>query len=253
MRREGTLNPWESQQGMRERRMRSRGYIIRAALKWVILIGSLAAALFLAAGTTRIPTLRAYIAAFSLLLLVTMLAVDPGLAHERAHPGAGAKDTRARFGAGFLFLVTVGFAAMDVGRLHESDRVPAAVSVIALVVFAAVLGFQVWAMIVNPFFSPVIRIQEERSHHVIACGPYRWLRHPGYLAMLIAIPASALAIGSWLALIPAAGFCAVIVRRARLEDRFLRGNLAGYIDYMARVPGGLFCTRRHRIHQEVAR
>ena len=96
------------------------------------------------------------------------------------------------------------------------------------------------AMIVNPFFSPVIRIQAERGHHVIARGPYRWLRHPGYLAMLVAIPASAIAIGSWLALIPAAGFCAVIVRRARMEDQFLKGNLAGYIDYMQRVPGGLF-------------
>ncbi|MGH9397921.1 MAG: methyltransferase family protein [Terriglobia bacterium] len=95
-------------------------------------------------------------------------------------------------------------------------------------------------MIVNHFFSPVVRIQAERGHHVITRGPYRWLRHPGYLAMLIAIPASALTIGSWLALIPAAGFCAVIVRRARMEDESLKRHLAGYIDYMARVPGGLF-------------
>jgi protein-S-isoprenylcysteine O-methyltransferase Ste14 len=58
--------------------------------------------------------------------------------------------------------------------------------------------------------------------------------------MLIAIPGSALAIGSWLALIPAAGFGIVIVRRARFEDEFLKANLAGYIDYMERVPAGLF-------------
>ena len=108
-----------------------------------------------------------------------------------------------------------------------------------MAVFAAALGLQVWAMIVNPFFSPVIGIQSERGHHVITRGPYRWLRHPGYLAMIIAILASALAIGSWLALIPAAGFCAVIVRRSRVEDEFLKGNLAGYIDYMQRVRGSL--------------
>jgi glutaminyl-peptide cyclotransferase len=58
--------------------------------------------------------------------------------------------------------------------------------------------------------------------------------------MLIAIPASALAVSSWLALIPAAGFGLVIVQRARLEDEFLKRNLAGYIDYMERVPAGLF-------------
>jgi protein-S-isoprenylcysteine O-methyltransferase Ste14 len=219
--------------------MRNRGHIFRTLVRWAVLTGLLAAVLFLAAGTARITTLRIYVAVFSALLLVTMLAVDPGLAQERAHPGAGAQGTRVRFGAGFLFLVTVGFAAMDVGRLHRSDAVPIAVSMIALVLFAVALAFQAWAMIVNPFFSPVTRIQADRGHRVITEGPYRFLRHPGYLAMLIAIPASAIAIGSWLALIPAAGFCAVIVRRARLEDEFLKRNLAGYIDYMERVQGGL--------------
>lgn len=126
------------------------------------------------------------------------------------------------------------------GRLHQSDAVPVAVSMITLAVFAAALAFQGWAMVVNPFFSPVMRIQTDREHHVITCGPYRWLRHPGYLAMLIAIPAGALAIGLWVALIPAGGFCAVIARRARREEEFLKGNLVGYIDYTQHVPGGLF-------------
>ena len=173
------------------------------------------------------------------MLLFTMLAVDPGLARERARPSLGGKDSRVRFASGFLFLVTVGFTALDVGRLHESDNVPTALSVIALFVFAAALGFQAWAMIENPFFSPALRIQGERGHHLVTAGPYRWLRHPGYLAMSVSIPASALAIGSWLALIPAAGFCLVIVRRARLEDEFLRLNLPNYIDYMETTSGGL--------------
>jgi protein-S-isoprenylcysteine O-methyltransferase Ste14 len=144
-----------------------------------------------------------------------------------------------------IFLVTVGFAAMDVGRLHRSDGVPAPVSIIALAVFAAALAFQMWAMITNPFFSPVTRIQAERGHHVVTRGPYRFLRHPGYLAMLVATPASALAIGSWLALIPSAGFCGLIVRRACGEDEFLKRNLAGYIDYTEHVRGGLFPRLRY--------
>ncbi len=219
--------------------MRDRSHVIRTIIRWAILAGLLAAWLFLAAGTTHILILRAYFAVFSAMLLLSMLAVDPGLAQERTHPQAGGLDGRSRFGAGFLFLVTVGFAAMDVGRLHQSDAVPIPVSIIALAVFTAALSFQVWAMTVNPFFSPVIRIQAERGHRVITRGPYRWLRHPGYLAMIVAIPASALAIGSWLALIPAAGFCAVIVRRARTEDEFLKSNLPGYVDYTQRVPLGL--------------
>lgn len=58
--------------------------------------------------------------------------------------------------------------------------------------------------------------------------------------MLVAIPASALTIGSWLALIPAPGFCTVILRHADLEDEFLKRNLAGYIDYSQRVRGCFF-------------
>ncbi|HZS72289.1 MAG TPA: isoprenylcysteine carboxylmethyltransferase family protein [Candidatus Acidoferrum sp.] len=215
-------------------------YTVHAVCRCSVVIGLLAAGLFLAAGTTHIPMLRAYLVVFLVMLLITMLAVDPGLAHERTRPQAGGLDGRSRFGAGFLFLVTVGFAAMDVGRLHQSDSVPIPVSVLALAVFAAALGFQIWAMIVNPFFSPVMRIQAERGHRVITRGPYHWLRHPGYLAMIIAIPASALAIGSWLALIPAAGFCLIIMRRARMEDEFLKRNLVGYIGYMQRVPSGFF-------------
>ena len=220
-----------------------RNHILPALIRWAILTALMAGGLFLAAGTTRIPRLRAYFAVFSAMLLLTMLAVDPGLAQERAHPQAGGRDARARVGAGLLFLVTVGFAAMDVGRLHQSDAVPVPVSLVALAVFAAALALQVWAMIVNPFFSPVIRIQAERGHHVITRGPYRWLRHPGHFAMIVAIPASAIAIGSWLALIPAEGFCAVILRRARMEDKFLKLNVPGYIDYTHLVPSGLFPHR----------
>jgi len=89
--------------------------------------------------------------------------------------------------------------------------------------------------VVNPFFSPALRIQVERGHSAITCGPYRIVRHPGYLAMLIAVPASALTLGSWLALIPALAFSAVIVRRTALEDCYLMQNLHGYMEYTESV------------------
>jgi protein-S-isoprenylcysteine O-methyltransferase Ste14 len=107
--------------------------------------------------------------------------------------------------------------------------------------FAAALILHASAMIANPFFSPALRIQTERRHSVITRGPYRIIRHPGYCAMLVAVPASALAVGSWLALIPAIAFSAVIIRRTALEDRFLDANLAGYDSYMVRVRHRLFC------------
>jgi protein-S-isoprenylcysteine O-methyltransferase Ste14 len=131
-------------------------------------------------------------------------------------------------------------AALDVGRLHVSNHVPLALSVTALVTYVACSAFQAWAMSVNSFYSPVIHVQAELGHTVVTRGPYRMLRHPAYFANIVAIPASALAIGSWIALIPAILFCAITVWRARREDVFLKQNLPGYKDYMKRVPGGVF-------------
>ena len=37
-------------------------------------------------------------------------------------------------------------------------------------------------MVVNPFFSPVVRIQTERGHRVIADDHYRLVRHLSYFA-----------------------------------------------------------------------
>ena len=81
--------------------------------------------------------------------------------------------------------------------------------------------------------------QAECGYRVIAAAPYRFMRHPGYLAMLISIPASALAIGSFVAFITAIGFAWVIHQRTQIEDQFLKANLPGYTQYTERVPAGL--------------
>jgi hypothetical protein len=49
--------------------------------------------------------------------------------------------------------------------------------------------------------------------------------------MLVAMPASAVAIGSCLALIPAFASSAVIIRRTALEDYFLKQDLSCYPGY----------------------
>jgi protein-S-isoprenylcysteine O-methyltransferase Ste14 len=110
------------------------------------------------------------------------------------------------------------------------------------------MTLELWAMVENPFFSPEIRLQSERGHKLVACGPYRLMRHPGYLAMMIAIPSSALAIGSWLALAPAAAFCRTIWKRVGQEEEFLLENLAGYPDYLGKVGGRLLPRMEFRRH-----
>jgi protein-S-isoprenylcysteine O-methyltransferase Ste14 len=213
----------------------------RLLTRWALITASIAALFFLSAGTLRIASLRNYLVALSFLLLVTMLAVDPGLAQERAKSKDAGTD-ESRFTTGLLFVLTLAIAGFSVGHCRHAFNTPPPIRHLALAAFLLSGAFQTWAMIANPFFSPVVRIQTERGHHLIAKGPYRLMRHPGYFAMCTAVPTSALAIGSWLALAPAAGFVAVIFRRARVEDEFLTRSLSGYRSYARQVRGGLFPT-----------
>jgi protein-S-isoprenylcysteine O-methyltransferase Ste14 len=228
--------------------VKSSGYLLKLFVRWATLTFSISLALFLLAGTMQIPSLRNYLVTFSALLLATMLGIDPGLAKERSRTSERI-GTPGRFAAGVSFLATLAVAALEVGRFHWLRPVPVAMREISLLLFAAAMALEMWAMVVNPFFSPDIRLQSERRHKLVTCGPYRAIRHPGYLAMLVAIPGSALAIGSWLALVPAVAFCLVILKRVGAEEDFLQQNLAGYGEYMSQVRGQLFPRVVFRRHQ----
>jgi protein-S-isoprenylcysteine O-methyltransferase Ste14 len=73
-------------------------------------------------------------------------------------------------------------------------------------------------------------------------GPYRFVRHPRYAGLLVCSVALALAMGSVIAWVLAAGWIWVNVRRVSLEEQHLRGLFgADYDAYAARtarfIPG----------------
>ena len=215
-------------------------HFFRILIRWAILVFLLAKGLLLIAGSTHLRMLNAYIAIFVASLLVMMVAIGPRIAQQpRQAEKRGAPDRIVRTALVTLFIATIVMAALDVGRLHISNHVPIALNIIGLALFGGASGFQAWAMSVNSFYSPLIHIQADRGHSVVTRGPYRFLRHPAYFANIVAVPASALAIGSWVALIPAAVCCAFTVWRARREDTFLRQHLVGYKEYIQEVPGGV--------------
>jgi protein-S-isoprenylcysteine O-methyltransferase Ste14 len=94
----------------------------------------------------------------------------------------------------------------------------------------------------NPHLEQTVRIQNDRGHRVITTGPYRLVRHPMYIGVILQHLAVPLAIGSALALAPAAAAVPLLVVRTALEDRALRRELPGYEAYARRtryrlVPG----------------
>jgi protein-S-isoprenylcysteine O-methyltransferase Ste14 len=118
-------------------------------------------------------------------------------------------------------------AGLDAGRFHWSNSIPFTLQIGGLIGFAVSMGLAFWAMAVNPFFSPLVRIQTERGHRLITEGPYRCVRHPGYLGGIVGFLCSGLALGSWWSLLPMGLLDVLILRRTVLEDRFLRDKLEG--------------------------
>jgi len=191
---------------------------------------------FPCSGGLKVPSVTLYLVAFAVMDLVSTLLINPDLAKERSHPSSQGIDPVIRPVASLLFVATVVLGALDVGRLHWTLPLPSGVQMAALIAFVAGNVLQIWAMAVNAFFSTELRIQEEFGHRLITNGPYRWIRHPGYLAMMLIVPSTAFALGSMLALLPAATYVALILLRVEREDRFLLRNLPGYTDYIQRAP-----------------
>ncbi len=130
-------------------------------------------------------------------------------------------------------------AGLDVGRFHWSNLniYFAVVGLVFIVVSSVLLN---WAMIVNPHFEPTVRIQKELGHKVITSGPYKIVRHPGYLAGILFTLSIPMMIGSVFAFIPAGIYVMLIIIRTWLEDNTLQEELEGYSEYTRQTRYRLF-------------
>lgn len=127
-----------------------------------------------------------------------------------------------------MLIAVPAVAGLDVGRFHWSN-LPVYFVALGFVFFAASTLLINWAMAVNRHFEPTVRIQEE--HKVITSGPYKIVRHPGYLAGILYSFAAPLMIGSVFSLIPVGIYVLLIVIRTWLEDNTLQRELDGYTEY----------------------
>jgi len=188
---------------------------------------------FGSAGRLDLPLAWVYVAVLVGERLAVAAGIDPGLVHERIQPGPGGIDRHIRALIFPFYSAHLVVAGLDVR--YGWSPIPAALRLAGLLGLLLALTLSVWAIHVNRFFSPVVRIQTDRGHCVVDSGPYRFVRHPGYLAALGEFLFGGLLLGSWWALLPLAGGPFFMLRRTVLEDRYLRESLAGYADYAQRV------------------
>src|SRR4030042_2864880 len=129
---------------------------------------------------------------------------DPALLVERAtrHKNTQPYD-RLIVPVYFVFSFgTILVAGLDGGRFRWSGDLSVALIIIAYVIYLFGNFLASWAVSVNPFFSSESRLQMNRDQKVIRLGPYRFIRHPAYLATIIIWPGTGLMLESLCAVIP---------------------------------------------------
>jgi protein-S-isoprenylcysteine O-methyltransferase Ste14 len=125
-------------------------------------------------------------------------------------------------------------AGLDV-RFHRPTSMPFLVHIGGLIFVVIGHALFLWAMAANAFFSQGARIQSERNHQVVANGPYRFVRHPGYVGVILYSIATPFLLGSMWALIPGIMSAILFVVRTRLEDKMLMAELSGYEEFARQI------------------
>jgi protein-S-isoprenylcysteine O-methyltransferase Ste14 len=221
----------------------------RIALSLVVVLGGLAALLFIPAGRLDWPEAWALLAAYGAFLALYAawgLLKDPDQLRERgqARKAENVKPWDKAIMAAYtvFLLLTPIVAGLDAGHFRWS-AVPLPAKALAWLglILAGALIF--WALATNTYLSRMARIQDDRGQVVVTAGPYRYVRHPMYSGIILLFICMPLALGSWWALLPGVAIGVLFLFRTTKEDRMLREELPGYVGYAQRV--------RHRLAPRV--
>lgn len=174
---------------------------------------------------------------YAVATVIQALVMSSDLLAERSGIKRGAKAWDIVLGslaALVLPMATWTVAGLN-GRFGWSLPLSPVVWWFGLLLFVAGWGIVLWAMAANRYFSTLVRLQEERGQRVVMEGPYRYVRHPGYVGPILFQLTMPIILGSWWALIPSGLAAGLYVARTALEDKTLHQELAGYKAYAQEV------------------
>jgi protein-S-isoprenylcysteine O-methyltransferase Ste14 len=123
--------------------------------------------------------------------------------------------------------------AIVLTRNISSARVSPDVAWVGLVLFWCGLALRYWSFrTLGRYFT--FTVQTSADQPVITDGPYRFVRHPSYAAILLMVIGVGLFIGSWWAAawLTASVFCGLLLR-IRVEEGALRQELGDRYDTYA--------------------
>jgi protein-S-isoprenylcysteine O-methyltransferase Ste14 len=199
----------------------------------------IAAILFVSAGRLDWTWAWVYLIICVVFMLINgsiMLRTSPETIAERGRPKETKNWDKVVSGlyALAVYLVLPLVAGLDV-RFSWTKEVSISWHIMGAVLLVAGLVLSAWAMIENAYFSTAVRIQSERGHTVCCTGPYRYVRHPGYVGFILQAISLPILLGTLWALVPGIAAAVFMGIRTYLEDRTLQTDLPGYQDYVKEV------------------
>lgn len=153
--------------------------------------------------------------------------------NERSKVGDGSKlwDKKILAFSSLIYLFNIVIAGLDSGRFQWSP-------VFYWSIYVLGIGLTITGQVVfliarneNKFFSSVVRIQSDKGHTVCNTGIYKFIRHPGYLGMIISFIGFPFITGSVWSTTTTVAAIILLILRTHFEDETLKIELAGYIDY----------------------
>jgi protein-S-isoprenylcysteine O-methyltransferase Ste14 len=170
----------------------------------------------------------------TLVLIVMSTLLSPGreLIEERLNPKQGVKTWDKLYMALStpLYFIALIIAGLD-ARFRWTHDMPLWFYWSGAAAYLLGNAILLWARYTNHFFSSMVRIQADRGQTVCRAGPYRIVRHPGYVGGILMALAMGVVLGSWWACIPQALAALMLVWRTSLEDRTLHAELPGYQEF----------------------
>jgi protein-S-isoprenylcysteine O-methyltransferase Ste14 len=203
-----------------------------------VLVLVMALLLFGAAGTLHYWQAWLFLATYfivSLALTLYLVAKDRALLARRMRGGPFAEREPAQ--KVIMSFTSLGFIALLIlpgldHRFGWSHMPPSAAIAGDILVLLGWLGI-FFVFKENSFASATI--ESAADQRVISTGPYASVRHPMYataLVMLLGIP---IALGSWWGVLIIFAILPALIWRLMDEERFLKRNLPGYVEYQAKV------------------
>lgn len=116
--------------------------------------------------------------------------------------------------------------------------VPRVLSIAWLGAWITVAGvlFAIWARVhIGRYWSATVALKDE--HQLIRSGPYARIRHPIYTGIIVAIAGSALAVGTYAALLALAVFALSLWLKGRKEEKLLAGEFGAAFEEHCRHTG----------------